>query len=543
MIKWAFQWFGLPVGLMVSSWTVYAAVSPEQLENQKEIFERLEKNQQQDILYFDVETPSLLDTDTKEGERCIFIKEIKEETLTLLSRQEKSAQFTPFVNSCRTITELNNLVKSLSALYVDKGYVTSKVYLKPQTLKNGIVEIQAVEGRVSEILPDESYIKNAFLGQCGDYLNLRDLERSIETINSLPSNHASMKLLPGEKVGATNIQIENNPTRRINGMVALDNYGEKNTGKGQGSLSLNLDNPLGLNDRLSVSLNSTENNYSAENTRGSGIQYSLPVGNRFTLGLKYRKTSYKQLIPAGITDYVSNGETQTYTLNLGYEVFHNKNHRVNIGSFVKHYQAENYISDSLIETSSYNLSKAGGSVDYLYQIPGFYTFTAFTYSKGTYWFNDHNPTELDAQASFYTVDLSLMKAFLGLKYSLNSHYQKAQNALFSTDQISIGGPYSVRGYKKEGLVGNTGYYARHEISKTLETKLFDQVEQTYFVAFDHGHIKSEEDVKGGNLVGSAIGAKYAYKDVNAQLYYAIPLHHKDVTETGNFFGISISYSF
>jgi len=352
-----------------------------------------------------------------------------------------------------------------------------------------------------------------------------------------------MTLIPGEKVGTTDVQIKNNTNRRINGIVHVDNFGKENTGKAQGSLILNLDTPLGLNDRLTVSLNSTENHNNVENSKGNGCEYTLPVGNRFSAAFKYRKTSYEQLINAGITDYDSDGKTSTYNLNLSYKLFHNKNHRINMGSFVTHYKAKNYISKALIETSSYNLSKAGGSVDYLYQMPGFYTFSAFTYSKGSTWFGDHNPTDLDAQSSFYTIDLSLMKQLSIFKYALNAHYQKAHTSLFSTDQISIGGPYSVRGYKKEGIDGNSGYYARHELSKTLATKLFGEVDQTYFIAFDHGHIKAEEDVKGGTLIGAAIGAKFIYQNFGAQLYYARPLRHEDVSETSDFVGLSASYQF
>jgi hemolysin activation/secretion protein len=311
----------------------------------------------------------------------------------------------------------------------------------------------------------------------------------------------------------------------------------------QGSLDLNLDNPFGLNDRLSIFVNSTDNHNTIQNSRGSGYQYTLPIGNRFSLAFKYRKTTYERIIPAGITDYNSDGHTSTYNLDLSYKLFHNKNHRVNIGAFATHYKAENYIRDALIETSSYRISKAGGRIDYLYQMPGFYTFTAFSYSQGNSWFDDHNPTDLDEKTSYYTADFSLMKQFSSFKYSLNAHYQKAHNDLFSANQISIGGPYSVRGYKEEGITGNSGYYARHEISKTLPNKLFGEIEQNYFLAVDHGHIKREDSVKGGSLRGVAIGAKYTYKDLNAQLYYAIPLHHEDVSETSNFFGFSASYKF
>ncbi len=247
--------------------TTQEAVQQRQnFEKQKEQFQKLEKNRNQKIFFYDTKKPVL---EKKGSEQCIEIKKIKEDTITLLSKSKKEEIFKKYENGCRTLSELNNLTKELTKLYIDKGYVTSQVYFKAQKLDTGVLKLIAIEGRVGTISPDKLYLENAFLAQKGSNLNLRDLERAIESINRLPSNHATMKLVPAKKTGYTDIQVENKTTNRLNGSVGIDNYGSKKTGKLQGNLYLNLDNPLGINDQFSIYLNTTQNHVSNELLKSS----------------------------------------------------------------------------------------------------------------------------------------------------------------------------------------------------------------------------------------------------------------------------------
>lgn len=511
----------------------------EQFEKQKEIFEKLDKRQDENIMRYNVEKPELL---PKQDEQCFQIETILDEGITLLSNEEKQALYNNYRGNCNSLTDLSNLARQLTALYLKKGYITSQVYIKPQNISSRKVTLYAVEGKVAQIVPDELYINSAFMGQKDDYLNLRDLENAVETINRLPSNHAKMDLIPSSEVGYTDVSIENNTTNRINGSIGINNFGTKKTGDKQGSLALNVDNPLGINDQFVVNLNSTDKHFQNENSIGDGYEYSFPIGGLLTT-LSYRKSSYAQYVYGGINQYDSNGDTKTYTLALNYKLFHNESHRVNIGSSVSQYQTKNYLSESLIETASYDLSKVGVMIDYMYQTADFYTYIALNYTQGTDWFNATNPTSLNEKYSLYTIDASLVKRLDAFQYSLSAHYQHSNYQLFSTNQISIGGHYSVRGFQKEGLSGNTGYYIRNEFSYTPQNKFLEYFDQTYFIAFDGGEIKKEEDTNGGKLLSDAVGLKLKQGNFDMNFYYAMPLYKKDVSVTQNFFGASANYRF
>ena len=511
----------------------------EQLDKQKEVFERLEQNQKQDTFRYQFEKPKLLQ---KEDERCFQITSIKDEGITLLSLDEKKLLYDKYINRCNSLTDISNLAKELTSLYVEKGYITSQVYIKPQNIAQGEVTLYATEGKIATILPKELYIKNAFLWQEGTFLNIRNLENAIETINRLPSNHANMNLLPSSKVGYSDIYIENNTTNRMNGDIGINNFGAKQTGAVQGSLNIDIDNPLNINDQLNINLNSTDQHFQHENSLGDGYQYSFALGKLITT-LSYRQSSYKQFIYGGVNQYTSKGNTRTHTLSLGYKLFHNTAHRVTLGSSLSRYETKNYISDALIQTSSYKLSKASLMVDYMYQTVGWYLYTALNYTKGVDWFHATNPTSLNEQYHLYNVDISFLKRINQFQYTLSGHYQYSHHTLFNTNQISIGGNYSVRGYQKEGLVGNTGFFLRNELSYSSPTKWFEQLEPTYFIGFDYGEIKKEEDTNGGKLFGNIYGIKLQKNSLHVNMYYALPLIKRHITKKQDFFGFSINYKF
>lgn len=511
----------------------------EQFERQKEVLEKLEQKQRPNTFRYEIEKPALL---TEEEAQCFYITTIKDEGITLLSSAEKNFLYDQYIEKCNSLVALSNLAKHLTALYVEKGYITSQVYIKPQNIAQGEIILYAVEGKIGEISPKQRYISNAFWGKEGGFLNIRELENAVETINRLPSNHASMDLLPSPQVGYSDIYIKNTTTNRINGTIGINNFGTKQTGDKQGSLTLNIDNPLGINDQFSLNLNSTNQHFQNENSLGDGYQYSFPFGRLLTT-LSYRKSSYKQFIYGGINQYTSEGNTQTHTLSLNYKLFHNVSHRVTLGSSLSRYQAKNYISNALIETSSYKLSKASLMVDYLYQTSGMYLYTALNYTKGTDWFHATNPTNLNEHYYLYTIDLALSKRVDKFQYSLNGHFQYSPHQLFSTNKISIGGHYSVRGYQKEGLSGNTGFFLRNELSYPSPTHWFGILSPHYFVGFDYGEIKKEEDTNGGSLFSSILGLKLQRNSLNTSLYYAMPLRKRDVAKHQNFFGFSVHYGF
>ena len=512
--------------------------SQEQFEEQKRQFKKLEEKNNNKILFYKSKKPKLLKN--KSG-NCFFIKKINERSLTLLSQNEKINILKKYLFKCNTIEDLKNLVKELNSLYIDKGYITSKVFLKPQNISNGIIELFAIEGKIENIKKNDLYLKLAFFLNKEEYLNLRDLEVGIENINRLSSNNAKLKLEPGSKVGHTIVDIENKTTKRLNGQISLNNYGQEITGKEQIGVNINWENPFRINDKISVNYNTTDNHNKFENSIGDTYSYSFPIG-RLLFTLSYSKSKYKQIIKAQINKYSMKGKSQTYKLNMNYKLYHDQRQKISYKTFIKHYKTQKYLENSKLETSTYNLSQLGLGLDYFYQTPSLQSLISFEYMKGINLFNVFNPTKLDENYEKYILDLNFVKQFSPFKYSFVFHLQHTKDKLFGVEQISIGGPYSVRGFKEEGLSGNNGLYYRNELSYTIPKKLFSFQPNIYF-GLDGGWIKKEQDTSSGNLLGEFIGIKLNSKSISTDIYYSKALDKSSVSTNKNFLGFNLVYKF
>ena len=507
--------------------------------NQKRQFKKIEEKKDTKIIHYDTKKPTLK---KDKSEKCFKTIKIIDSSITLLTKKEKNTILKKYIDKCNTITNLKNLVNEITSIYIDKGYVTSKAYLKPQNISKGIIEISMVEGLLENFTDNSSHIKTAFFNQEGKFLNLRDLEVGIENLNRLKSNNAKLQLIPGTKTGQTKVKIENQTSNRINGYFSLNNYGQETTGKNQLGVNLNIDNILNINDLFTINYNTTDNHNTAENSIGDTYSYSFPIG-RSLYSFQYSNSKYKQMLKAQLNEYKIIGKSQTYNIAVKYHWFHNQNHRFSNSIFINHYKTEKHIDNSLIETSTYNLSKAGISFDYIYQSNAFQSFLSFEYTKGIHLVDDLNPTELDERYKKYTVDMNFIKKFNPFSYSLDFHLQHTKDQLFGINQLSIGGPYSVRGYKEESIDGNRGYYYRNELTYSYPKKIFNYFRTSYYIALDGGWIKKEEDTSGGRLLGEAIGMKWNSKDFLFDTYYSKALRTNDVSKNKNFFALQLVYKF
>ncbi|MDR2100082.1 MAG: ShlB/FhaC/HecB family hemolysin secretion/activation protein, partial [Campylobacteraceae bacterium] len=462
------------LALSVLSADIYDEI--EQRNRQRDIFESLSKDPTKNVESF--ETPKIAPLKSDKDERCFYIHNITVLGVTLLGASQINKITSNYIDKCASLSDLKNLTSEINALYMDKGYITSQVYLSSQNIAEGNLTLQAVEGKIADIAPQKAYISSAFFGQKEDYLNIRDIENAIENINRLSSNHATMKLNPSDKTGYTDIVVENIPTRRFGGTFGIDNYGSKKTGKAQMNGKMHFDNIAGINDMLNLFLNFSDKYTKDENSRGNGYDYSFPFG-KTTFTFTQRNNRFEQKVKSGGSVFLSQGDTKTHTFDAQYKLYHDRTNRINIGTSLSNYKTNNYFAHVYLESSSYRLSKLTLLADYLYQIPGFYTFVNLAYTRGVDIFQNYHSTALDDEYEIYNISFSAMKDFYSFRYSLSAYMQLSGDSLFGSDKISIGGPYSVRGFSKEGLSGNEGYYVRNELSYNTQYAILGGLGSSY----------------------------------------------------------------
>lgn len=517
----------------------------QQNEKQKDIFEK-QKNNLENIKQnkvYEINPINILVEYQEED--CIEIEEINIELSTVISVEELSVLKEPYLNNCKGIKGISNLVKKISNVYIKKGYITSRAYIKPQDLSDGIVDISILEGKVEKVKTKNINVVNLFGVYTEKILNVRDLEVAIQQAERLRSQKINFQLLPGSKIGYSIIDIRGS---KVNvpyyGNYSLNNFGSKQNGKYQISMGFNYENPFELNDIFSLNLNTTNriaNKYNI--TRGASLSYSIPY-HQLLFNFDYSTSVYKQLNKDEFQDnYISKGDTQNFLIGTNYKAFHTRRETLEVNAGFEYKKSNNYLNDIKLEIQSYKLFVFNLGVKHTYKDNFSNYYGQVTFFQGSDLFGTTNSfadQENDFQKLVVDMGLSNYFKFLeGLKYDFSFRSQYSYSNLYGTEEISIGGPYSVRGFKKSGISGKRGFYTRNELSYLKN--VFN-----YFIALDYGQVKEYDNSSLKKVLGSAIGLRANnINNKDFELFYTHPIKgtNKLEEENENFLGIKVSLKY
>ena len=195
------------VMLLLLTESMYALPVIRQIDNitryqdQQNIYEEQNKERDSAVAIYAELTAIPLSQDSNSSQACIQINSIDIEDITLIDAKELEALLKPYLHRCDTMQDINTLVKKINNIYIEKAYVTSRAYIKPQDLSQGHLLIVAMEGKVEKISESNISTVMVFPTMEDEALNLRDLEEGLEQLNRLQSVEATMSINPGNEEG------------------------------------------------------------------------------------------------------------------------------------------------------------------------------------------------------------------------------------------------------------------------------------------------------------------------------------------------------
>ena len=114
------------------------------------------------------------------GGTCSTVTTIVLDGATRLDEATQKALSAPYLGRCLTLVDINSLIAAITNHYVERGYVTTRVYIPQQDLSSGRLELKIVEGRAQSLRlepADSGSTATAFPDVTDGLLNLRDLEQ------------------------------------------------------------------------------------------------------------------------------------------------------------------------------------------------------------------------------------------------------------------------------------------------------------------------------------------------------------------------------
>jgi hemolysin activation/secretion protein len=369
--------------------------------------------------------------------------------------------------------ELTRAVEAVEARYKQAGFFLAQVYLPPQKIRDGVVEIAVNEGRLGEtrlegesrVAPDVVF---GYLDQLPRHepLTLPVLERQVLLINELAGGQTSLDLQAGDAAGTTDVVLAQKSEDALSTRLEANNYGLPSTGENRLGATLNLNGLFNRGERITLNALSSDNaglsSYSARGDLPLGAQGLHVFGSasraQYSLG-----GIFANLRASGIADSVHLGATYPFIRSRA------KNLRLQVDADQSKLHDEFQASNTVLEKQSDGLTLLM-SYDWLDEwVGGGSSKIDLAVKNGNLALGtaaaaqDAPPNGLSTAGGFSKVNLTLQRQqALGKDWAVSVLLmgQVASKNLDSSEKLSLGGPTSIPGYASGEANADSGYQTK-----------------------------------------------------------------------------------
>ncbi len=432
---------------------------------------------------------------------CIAVRRFAFEGAEHLKEGVKQEVDEKFAGKCMTIVDILTVVRTVTNVYVSEGYPTTRVFTPEQDLSKGTLRVKVIEGRTQSVTltdggKERAGLDTAFPFLVGERLYIRDVEQGLDQINRLPGFEAKIAVKPGDGEGQSKIVVDTKHPFLPLVTTTMDNLGLKTTGEWQLGTTIAAGDVLGLYDSWALSYKSSSPIYGP--TIGSD-QYtasvSVPYGY-WTLMLSGSYFDYKSVMHLPNSSPTSTGNSTYATADIERVIHRDQDSKTKIDAFLNWKDTESYIAGEYLPSQSHQLNVLGIRLSHTHRIFGGLFDGDINGQFGVPMFGsmkDSDPnawlgykaefTKVAGDVSFYRpLDLSSLNGALKdvkLAYSFKASGQYSPDELYSTEQLTLGGFYTVRGFKTQSLSGNSGAFTRNELIYTMPYWLPDQFKSAF----------------------------------------------------------------
>lgn len=472
----------------------------------------------------------------------INVKSFKIDGAIHLDEQYLQALISSYNDQDLTFTQIKDVTSVITKEYREKGYFVARAYLPIQTMQDGIVTIAIIEGSYGEFkLTNNSNVDNSLVQGMLDDAKARDnvvstdtLERSMLIINDTPGVAViKADVKPGAHVGSSDFVIETQSTPFYDGYIVADNYGSKYTGKNRLMTGVNLNSPLNLGDKLSVSGLISN----GEDIKNYKLEYEIPLmANGLKAQTSYSKTDYN-LVEMGQTtpDGIYDGYISTIQAGISYPIIRTRMENLNFITTYSNKELKDYYEDAISKNREINGAKVG--LDYTKnntlfgfdsssRIETFYTLGKLNIKDETTKTQDKEG--VNTQGTYSKVNLSLENELLFTStYSLNTNvktqYALQNKNLDGSEDFTLGGMEGVKVFSdSEQSVENAVVFSSEFLVKLPELQiLIHKVGFFYDVATgDMSNSKKDTEFERRTLQDIGVGYYTNYKNAFTKLQVA-----------------------
>lgn len=412
-------------------------------------------------------------TDARPTE-SVYVRQIQTDPSDILSDDEIGSITRHYEGRTVGITELQEIVDQLNLLYVQKGYRLSRAILPPQKIENGRVVVRLVEVRVGAVVVKgnvhtrEAYFLRRMSLHPGDLLKLERLDHDLVRFNAVNDVQLRAQLQPGGEFGTSDYVLTVVEPRDTQLRIFAGNGGRTETGRVRGGLTWLERSLFGMRDRISVS------HVRAEGATSTSLSYSILVGslgNRLEVALGHGDT---RIVAGTVAPLNVTGRAYDVSVSLRVPLKVSGSQKMESAVAWKREVSDTYFSGApLLGT---RVSRLEISLDREARSAAAYHRVGSVVTAG--WAGVGSTPPFFKYNGEITREQSL-EGGRRVRY-LGTVQVASKASLPSTQQLSLGGTTSVRGYSEGEASVDSGYSLRVELHGAPSTYL------SPYVFLDHG---------------------------------------------------------
>lgn len=490
---------------------------------------------------------------------------------TVFSAKTLARAIAKFTKKPITFAELLAASAAITKLYTDEGYITSGAFIPAnQTFqaKGSVVRIQVVEGTLEDIRVsgtqrlNPNYVRSRLAIATSKPLNSKRLLEALQLLQLDPLiKNISAELTAGSRPGVSLLDVKVTPAKTLSAQVSLDNNRQPSIGSFERQIQLNQANLLGVGDGLSIAYANTDGSNDVD------VSYIVPVNPRNgTLRLSYANRS-SHVVEPPFNRLNINGDSQDFELSFRQPVVQTPGEEFALGL-----TATRRVSDiGFLEGL-----EVGGIREGRFGFPSPGARNGVTRLSILRFFQDwtkRNSREVIAARSQFSLGTGAFDATINSAppdgrffawrgqaqwvrllapdtlFLIRADAQLADRALVPLEQIGVGGQETVRGYRQDLLLSDSGFLASAEFRLPIlrAREVSGVLQLTPFIDFGTAFNNSGRPNPDPNTLASiGLGLRWQQSNrLTARFDWGLPLvdvNSRDRTLQERGFNFSLIYT-
>ncbi|MGK7919136.1 MAG: ShlB/FhaC/HecB family hemolysin secretion/activation protein, partial [Trichodesmium sp.] len=270
---------------------------------------------------------------------------------TILTPEEIEPLIGPLEGRLVPLSELRQVADTITEIYLERGYITSRAILPPQTITEGIVRVEVIEGILGEIQIEgtkrlrDAYLENRIRLGAGKPLDTARLENQLRLLRANPLfENIEASLRASETPGESILIVRVTETNPIELSMNTDNYSPPTVGSERTGWTALHRNLTGRGDFFVASYNTTR--LFDDESDVFDFIYNLPI-NAMNGTLQARVAPNSNRIGQEFEDLDISGSTDVYEFSYRQPIFRNPRQEFALSLGLSYQRTKNFLNDEL----------------------------------------------------------------------------------------------------------------------------------------------------------------------------------------------------